>query len=58
MVGKRKHSSCTLKDKLEVLLRLDIGESATTLAAEFGVGTAMISDWNKIEPRLNNFVEL
>jgi hypothetical protein len=35
MSKKRKHSSCSLKDKLELLKRIDKGESATRLALEF-----------------------
>jgi hypothetical protein len=37
MSKKRKHSSCSLKDKLELLKRIDKGESVTKLALEFGV---------------------
>ena len=44
MVGKRKHNSCNLKDKLDVLKRLDKGKSGTKLAAEFGVGKVTVSD--------------
>jgi phage portal protein BeeE len=32
---------------LELLKRIDKGESATKLALEFGVGKATISDWKK-----------
>jgi hypothetical protein len=35
MSKKRKHSSCSLKDKLELLKRIDKIESATKLALEF-----------------------
>jgi hypothetical protein len=34
MSKKRKHSSCSLKDKLELLKRINKGESATKLALE------------------------
>jgi hypothetical protein len=34
MSKKRKHSSCSLKDKLELLKRIDKGESSTKLALE------------------------
>jgi hypothetical protein len=37
MSRKRKHSSCSLKDKLELLKRIDKGESATRLDLEYGV---------------------
>jgi hypothetical protein len=36
MSKKRKHSSCSLRDKLELPKRIDKGESATKLASEFG----------------------
>lgn len=55
MLGKRKHSSCTLKEKLEVLKRLDNGESATKLSVEFGVGKATISDWKKNRAKIEQF---
>jgi hypothetical protein len=35
MSKKRQHSSCSLKDKLELLKRIDKGESATKLAKLF-----------------------
>ncbi|GFV41014.1 hypothetical protein TNCV_2666051 [Trichonephila clavipes] len=47
MASKRKHSTLTLKDKLEVLKRLDKGEGVTKLATEFNVGKARICDWRK-----------
>jgi hypothetical protein len=35
MSKNRKHSSCSLKDKLELLKRIGKGESATKLALGF-----------------------
>lgn len=55
MSNKRKHTTCTLKDKLEVLKRLDKGESATKLSLEFGVGKATITDWKKNRSKLEQF---
>uniref|UniRef100_A0A1B6FS75 HTH CENPB-type domain-containing protein n=1 Tax=Cuerna arida TaxID=1464854 RepID=A0A1B6FS75_9HEMI len=55
MASKRKHNSCTLKEKLEVLKRLDNGESATQLSIEFGVGKATISDWKKKRAKIEQF---
>ncbi|XP_039627277.1 jerky protein homolog-like [Polypterus senegalus] len=52
---QRKHNSCTLKEKLEVLKRLDKGESATQLSKEFGVGKATISDWKKNRGKIEQF---
>jgi transcriptional regulator with XRE-family HTH domain len=51
---KRKHTACTLKEKLKVLNRLDKGESAAKLAVEFGVGKATISYWKKNIPSWNS----
>ncbi|GFU15534.1 uncharacterized protein TNCV_2772761 [Trichonephila clavipes] len=47
MANKRKHSTLTLKDKLEVLKRLDKGEGVTKLATEFNVGKASVGDINE-----------
>lgn len=55
MSCKRKHSACTLQEKLEVLKRLDKGETATKLAVEFGVGKATISDWKKNRSKIEQF---
>lgn len=55
MASKRKHTSCTLKDKLEVLKRLDNGESASKLAVEFGVGNSTITDWKKNRSKIEQF---
>jgi hypothetical protein len=43
MSKKRKHSSCSLKDKLELLKRIDKGESATKLALEFFLHPVLIN---------------
>ncbi|GFS50116.1 hypothetical protein TNCV_2531 [Trichonephila clavipes] len=47
MASKRKHSTLTLKDKLEVLKRLDKGEGVTKLATEFNVRKASVGDINE-----------
>ncbi|GFW05110.1 hypothetical protein TNCV_599041 [Trichonephila clavipes] len=47
MASKRKHSILTLKDKLEVLKRLDKGEGVTKLATEFNAGKASVGDLNE-----------
>ncbi|GFW67061.1 hypothetical protein TNCV_4030801 [Trichonephila clavipes] len=47
IASKRKHSTLTLKDKLEVLKRLDKGEGVTKLATEFNVGKASVGDINE-----------
>lgn len=55
MSNKRKYTTCSLKDKLEVLKRLDKGESATKLSLEFGVGKATITDWKKNRSKIEQF---
>ncbi|GFV96259.1 jerky protein homolog-like [Trichonephila clavipes] len=52
MASKRKHSTLTIKDKLEVLNRLDKGEGVTKLTTEFNVGKATICDWRKNRRKL------
>ncbi|GFU42095.1 hypothetical protein TNCV_3197471 [Trichonephila clavipes] len=47
MASKRKHSTLTLKDKLEVLKRLDKGEGVTKLATEFNAGKSSVGDINE-----------
>ncbi|GFW55226.1 hypothetical protein TNCV_116121 [Trichonephila clavipes] len=47
MASKRKHSTLTLKDKLEILKRLDKGEGVTKLATEFNVGKASVGEINE-----------
>lgn len=55
MASKRKHTTCTLKDKLEALKRLDKGESATKIASELGVGKATVTDWKKNRNKIEQF---
>ncbi|GBN41382.1 Jerky -like [Araneus ventricosus] len=56
MSNKWKHSVlCSLKDKLDVIARLDKGESATKLAAEFGIRKATVCDWKKNCSKIEQF---
>lgn len=55
MATKRTHSLCTLKNKTEVLRRLDKGESMMKLSIEFGTGKQMVSDWEKIQSKIQQF---
>lgn len=47
MVSKRKDTSVTFQGKVEVLKRLNNGESASKLAIEFEVENTTNSDWKK-----------
>lgn len=55
MVSKQKPNSCALKEKLEILKRLNNDKNITQLSIEFGVGKANISDYKKPLPRLSSF---
>ena len=43
--SKRKHITLTLKQKLEILEKLERGQTATSLAHEYGCGRQAISDF-------------
>lgn len=47
MSEKRKHKTLSLSDKCSILLRLDKGEAASSLAREFNVGKSTITDLKK-----------
>ena len=53
----RKHNTLSVYNKLEVLKRLDNGETAKMLAEEFKVGTSTISDWKKNRNKLEEFAK-
>lgn len=55
MASKRQHTSCTLKNKLEVIKRLDSGESVSKLASELNIGKSTICDWGKNRSKLEKF---
>lgn len=52
---KRKHVSLTIKNKVEILDRLEKGESGSSLAKVFGVGKATITDIKKKKNDILNF---
>lgn len=55
MFSKQKPNSCALKEKLEILKRLDNDKNITQLSIEFGVGKANISDWKKKQAKTEQF---
>lgn len=55
MSSKKKHSSCILKDKLDVLTHQNKKESATKLAAK--TGKATVRDWKRIAAKFNSLVQ-
>lgn len=52
---KRKLVCVNLQQKLDVLQRLDSGESVFKLAKELGVGVTTVKDWKKNRKDLESF---
>lgn len=52
---KRKHVSLTIQTKVDILNRLEKGESGSSLANAFGVGKATITDIKKKKNEILNF---
>ena len=44
---KRKHKTLSIKEKLEIIEKLEKGKSGTSLAFEYGVGKATISNFKR-----------
>jgi len=49
---KRRHQAETTKKKMEVLARIEAGESAAKLSKELGIPPQTISDWKKNRGKL------
>lgn len=52
---KRPHKTLTIKQKVEVLKRLNTGESVQNLSKEYQVGVTTIKDWRKNKDLIMNF---
>lgn len=52
---KRKRIVCTLQKKLEVIQRLDNGESVQKLSSELGIGVTTIKDWRKNRKNIESY---
>lgn len=46
-IVKRKHHTCSIKEKLEALKRSAKGETIRKVAGDFGVGKSTLGDWKK-----------
>ena len=53
MAPKRKHKTLSIKQKSEIIERLNKGESGKVLAAEYGVGRSTICDIKKKKPKID-----
>ena len=54
---KRKHRTLNIKEKLEILDKLDQGKSLTSLALEYGVGRATVSDFKRQKAKIREFAK-
>ena len=52
---KRKHKTLSIKDKLDIIDKLEKGYSGTSLASEYGVGKATISDFKRQKEQLREY---
>lgn len=53
---KRKHKTLTIKEKCDILDRLNRNESFSSLASEYGVGRSTIYDIKKNHEKIKQFV--
>ncbi|MGH0136298.1 UNVERIFIED_CONTAM: hypothetical protein FKN15_020691 [Acipenser sinensis] len=56
MATKRKHVVLTIQQELEILSRLEKGETREMIAADFGIGESTVTDIKKVEPNLKSCV--
>ena len=52
---KRKHIVVSIEKRLDVLKRVDRGESLKSIASSFGVGESTVCDWEKIRNAIESF---
>lgn len=55
MSAKRKHTFVTMDQKLQVLQRLDKGESVQSICQEFNVGKSTVNDWRRNRKSIETF---
>lgn len=55
MPPKRKHTTLSIKQKYEIIERLDRGESGKALSNEYRVGTSTISDIKKNKDKIKRY---
>ena len=54
---KRQHTDRTLKDKVEILRKLDSGVKAVDICRQFGLSQSTLSTWKKQRAKINDMVE-
>ena len=54
---KRQHTDRTLKEKIEILGKLDCGVKAVDLCKQFNLSQSTLSTWKKQRTKLNEMVD-
>ena len=54
---KRQHTDQTLKEKIEILGKLDCGVKAVDLCKQFNLSQSTLSTWKKQRAKLNEMVD-
>ncbi|CAH1371257.1 unnamed protein product, partial [Tenebrio molitor] len=57
MAPKRKHVTVTLKQKSEILKKIDSGQTGKNLASEYNVGASTISNIRRNRQNIKRFIE-
>ena len=54
---KRRHKTITLKEKLEIIEKLEKGQSGRILAQEYGIGRATVSDFKRQKEKIREYAK-
>ena len=54
---KHQHTDRTLKEKIEILGKLDSGLKAVDVCKRFNIGQSMLSTWKKQRAKINEMVD-
>ena len=54
---KRQHTDRTLKEKIEILGKLDSGLKAVDVCKRFNISQSMLSTWKKQRAKINEMVD-
>lgn len=55
-MSKRKHNTLKLQQKIDIIKRVDAGESTRSLALEYGIGKSTVSDIHKNKVKILEYV--
>ena len=54
---KRQHVDCTIKEKLDILRKLDSGIKAVDVCKEYNLSQSTLSTWKKQKSKLKKMVD-